>query len=121
MRSMHVLGCPRLFRLTLPLAAVLCCLQAVWAADPAHESERLAAIKRQLQLAGRLAEHAAASAPTERLRYHFDYARLHHDIERIRAGLNDYLTPQRAQPRDPVELLGDYRQPDRRSDEVGTQ
>lgn len=41
-------------------------------------------------------------------RYYFDYPRLTRDIERIRLGLENYLTPSRAQPRDPVELSGSY-------------
>lgn len=41
-------------------------------------------------------------------RYFFDYPRLAADIERIRHGLENYLTPSRAQPRDPVELSGSY-------------
>ncbi|WP_314915872.1 RAQPRD family integrative conjugative element protein [Pseudomonas helleri] len=41
-------------------------------------------------------------------RYLFDYPRLADDIERIRHGLENYLTPSRAQPRDSVELSGSY-------------
>lgn len=72
------------------------------------EREQLAAIARQLELVDRLAEHAADVSPQDRARYHFDYARLHEDVKRIRAGIQDYLVPQRAQPRDPVPLAGDY-------------
>ena len=50
-------------------------------------------------------------------RYHFDYARLRADMKRVRAGLQDYLAPQRAQPRDPVPLAGDYVRRDRADDE----
>ena len=35
---------------------------------------------------------------------------LREDIKRVRSGIRDYLTPQRAQPRDSVSLIGDYRQ-----------
>jgi len=101
--------------------AVLACLllgsTPVIAADSSLEREHLAALSRQLDLIDRLAEHAAHTAPQERTRYHFDYARLHQDIERIRTGIHDYLTPQRAQPRDPVELSSDYRQSTRSSDD----
>jgi RAQPRD family integrative conjugative element protein len=41
-------------------------------------------------------------------RFFFDYQRLAGDIARIRHGLEDYLTPSRAQPRDTVELSGQY-------------
>ena len=70
-----------------------------------------------LDLLDRLAEHAAHTAPQERARYHFDYARLRADLNRVRAGLQDYLVPQRAQPRDPVPLAGDYVRRDRADDE----
>ncbi len=78
------------------------------ASDNAAEREMLAAVTRQLELLDRFAEHAAATAPQERTRYHFDYTRLRADLERVRAGVRDYLVPQRAQPRDPVPLAGDY-------------
>ena len=86
-------------------------------ADDTPEREQLAALARQLDLIDRLAEHAANTAPQERARYHFDYVRLHADLQRVRAGLQDYLVPQRAQPRDPVPLAGDYVHRDRANDE----
>ncbi len=78
------------------------------ATDDAPERELLAALARQIELVDRLAEHAGSAAPQARARYHFDYARLREDVKRIRAGVQDYLVPQRAQPRDPVPLTGDY-------------
>ena len=78
------------------------------AADNAAEREMLAAVTRQLELLDRPAERGATTAPQERSRYHFDYARLRADLQRMRAGVRDYLVPQRAQPRDPVPLAGDY-------------
>ena len=93
-------------------------LQPAVAADGvAMEREQLAALTRQLDLIDRLAEHAANTAPQERARYHFDYARLRADLKRVRAGLQDYFVPQRAQPRDPVPLAGDYVHRDRADDE----
>ncbi|WP_449422076.1 integrative conjugative element protein, RAQPRD family [Rhodanobacter lindaniclasticus] len=87
------------------------------AGDATAEHEQLAAIARQLDLLDRLAEHAAHTAPPERTRYHFDYARLRADLMRVRAGLQDYLVPERAQPRDPVPLAGNYVRRDRADDE----
>lgn len=78
------------------------------------EREQLAAVIRQIELADRLAEQATRTAPQEHARYHFDYARLHADLERVRTGLQDYLVPQRAQPRDLVPLTGDYVRRDER-------
>lgn len=77
-------------------------------ADDTLEREQLAALASQLDLIDRLAEHAANTAPQERARYHFDYARLRDDLKRVRTGVQDFLAPQRAQPRDPVPLAGDY-------------
>ncbi len=100
------------------LAVPFSALQPAVAADgPASEHEQLAALARQLNLIDRLAEHAANTAPQERARYHFDYVRLRADLQRVRAGLQDYLVPRRAQPRDPVPLAGDYVRRDRADDE----
>ena len=82
------------------------------ASDGALEREQLAAFVRQIELANQLANHlaeqAASTASPERARYRFDYARLRADLKRIRVGVQDYLVPQRAQPRDPVPLTDDY-------------
>ncbi|WP_438636504.1 RAQPRD family integrative conjugative element protein [Methyloversatilis discipulorum] len=92
------------------LAFLLLGSTPVIAADSSPEREHLAALSRQLDLLDRLAEYSASLPRQEGSRYHFDYARLREDIERVRAGIRDYLTPQRAQPRDPVVLVGGYRQ-----------
>lgn len=79
------------------------------AESPAQRQE-LAAALRQLDALERTVAHSAAQSsimPGER--YHFDYPRLQADLVRVRAGLQDYLTPSRAQPRDLSELAGDYR------------
>ncbi|MDT4815418.1 integrative conjugative element protein, RAQPRD family [compost metagenome] len=78
--------------------------------DSTPEQARLAAALRQLDNIERLVEQQAAQPNHARTRYYFDYARLSADLERMRAGIRDYLSPSRAQPRDPTQLLGDYRQ-----------
>lgn len=78
--------------------------------DATPERARLAAVLRHADAIDRLVAEAGSSRE-ERARYHFDYARLTADLARVRAGIGDYLSPPRAQPRDPAELLGDYRQP----------
>jgi RAQPRD family integrative conjugative element protein len=55
------------------------------ASDNAAEREMLAAVTRQLDLLDRLAERAAATAPQERTRYRFDYARLRAAGRRLHA------------------------------------
>lgn len=92
------------------LACLLLGSTPVIAADSSPEREHLAALSRQLDLLDRLAEYSASLPRQDGSRYHFDYVRLREDIERVRAGIRDYLTPQRAQPRDPVALVGGYRQ-----------
>ena len=114
-------ACPRSTAL-LPLAFVLslASLRPAYAADDAPEREQLAAIARQIELADRLTSHLADQAVTaqpERARYYFDYVRLRADLQRIRAGLQDYLVPQRAQPRDPGPLSGEYLRNDPSRDE----
>ena len=110
--------CRRVPALALALTIALAGASPASAADGlASEREQLAALARQLDLIDRLAEHAANTAPQERARYHFDYARLRADLKRVRAGLQDYLVPQRAQPRDPAPLAGDYVRRDRADDE----
>ena len=74
--------------LAVVLAVSFSALQPAAAADSlASEREQLAALTRQLDLIDRLAEHAANTAPQEHARYHFDYARLRADLNRVRAGL----------------------------------
>lgn len=92
------------------LAISVLSAEPVFAGDGATEQAQLAALIRQLDMIDRLAEHSASLPHPDGSRYHFDYARLREDIVRVRQGIRDYLVPQRAQPRDPVELLGDYRQ-----------
>nr|WP_152624091.1 RAQPRD family integrative conjugative element protein [Cupriavidus sp. IDO] len=94
----------------LPLALALSFsdVRVAIGSDGALEREQLSALARQIDMADRLAEQAANTALNERARYHFDYARLRADLKRVRAGVQDYLAPQRAQPRDPVPLMGDY-------------
>lgn len=91
------------------LAAGLSASLTARAADAASERADLAIIVRELNLIDRLALNAQAVAP-EKGRYHFDYPRFHVDIARVRAGIQGYLNPPRAQPRDPAALSGAYRE-----------
>jgi RAQPRD family integrative conjugative element protein len=96
--------------LLLALCIVLGFPVRAQADDASPEHARLAAALRQLDAIDRLIAQEATRPRDERARYHFDYGRLSADLERVRAGIRDYLTPSRAQPRDPAVLLGDYRQ-----------
>jgi RAQPRD family integrative conjugative element protein len=74
-----------------------------------RQRKELAAALRQLDALERRVEQSAAATPiVPGARYHFDYPRLRADLARVRAGIQDYLAPSRAQPRDPSELSGQY-------------
>ena len=102
-RRTHVLA------IALVLLAPIAGVSPPASAADTLESADLAALLRQLDMAERLALHAETISPNSASRYHFDYARLHADIARIRSGIEDYLSPRRAQPRDPDALSGEYR------------
>ncbi|WP_248746222.1 RAQPRD family integrative conjugative element protein [Pseudomonas sp. MWU12-2037] len=92
--------------LTVPFFALTFALCPV----NASETERLAVLLRQFDLIERLAEDSANLSRDDTSRYHFDYTRFQEDVQRMRQGIRDHLSPLRAQPRDPVPLSGDYRQ-----------
>lgn len=75
-----------------------------------HEQDQLSLVQQQLDIIERLATQAEAANTSEvDDRYRFDYPRLIQDTQRIRRGVKDYLSPSRAQPRDPGEIAGAYR------------
>lgn len=79
-------------------------------AASSYEEDQLSLVQQQLNIIERLATRAeTVNTPEPDDRYRFDYSRLHQDIQRIRQGVQGYLSPSRAQPRDPSELVGDYR------------
>lgn len=80
-----------------------------YAADTASEFAQLAAIERQLDTIDRLATQSEQLPANSDTHAHFDYARLHADIARVRDGIHDYLSPRRPLPRDPTALVGQYR------------
>jgi len=77
-------------------------------AASASEHTNLHVMLRQLESLEDTAHRSAQITDEPGKRYSFDYQRLTEDIARIRQGLKDYLSPSRAQPRDPVELSGSY-------------
>ncbi|MNF88121.1 Plasmid protein [compost metagenome] len=77
-------------------------------ATTASEHANLEVMIRQLNALEDTARRSAQVAEEPGQRYFFDYQRLASDIQRVRQGLQDYLTPSRAQPRDPAELTGNY-------------
>lgn len=100
----------------MPTTIIRCLLLSLAAVDSSgyaaseYEQGELSLVQQQLDIIERLAAQAETSGsaqPNER--YRFDYPRLTQDIQRIRQGVQSYLFPSRAQPRDPSELVGDYR------------
>ncbi|MFJ5440976.1 RAQPRD family integrative conjugative element protein [Pectobacterium sp. CHL-2024] len=95
----------------LLLAALLVSIPLTTQADTPAQRQELATALRQLDALERLVVQSASRTPAEPSeRYHFDYPRLRDDLARIRIGILAHLTPSRAQPRDPTELNGNYRQ-----------
>lgn len=93
----------------LRLSALLACSIASAAAYAAgDEHQQLSLILRQLDSLSRLSASHDASVIDPSARYSFDYPRLSADIDLMRQGINGYLTPSRAQPRNPPELTGHY-------------
>lgn len=74
----------------------------------ASEQANIEVMIRQLNALEDSARRSATITSEPGQRYHFDYERLAGDIQRVRQGLQEYLTPSRAQPRDPAELAGKY-------------
>lgn len=110
MASLPTSTTTRQLALALAVATGLTCsVVHAYAADTASESAHLAAIERQLDTIDRLATQSEQLPDSASTREHFDYARLHADIARVREGIQDYLSPRRPLPRDPSTLVGHYR------------
>ncbi len=79
-------------------------------AQGSRERSDLGLVQRQFTAIEQLAERAKNSADdTAGTRYRFDYPRFAADLQRVRKGIHNYLSPSRAQPADLVELAGQYR------------
>lgn len=100
---------PNLYKTLAAAALTACCSASTALAKPAgDEHQQLTFILRQLDAVDRLSTAHTDAIIDLDARYTFDYARLSADIDLIRQGINDYLTPSRAQPRNPPELTGHY-------------
>lgn len=92
-------------------ALLLSCVVSLGAvAQDARERSDLGLVQQQITSIELLADRAStASVSTAEARYRFDYPRFAADLERVRQGIQKYLSPSRAQPADLIELSGDYR------------
>ncbi|MFJ2969539.1 MULTISPECIES: RAQPRD family integrative conjugative element protein [Pseudomonas] len=80
------------------------------AAQDTPQRSDLGLVQQQITSIEMLADRAStASVSTAETRYRFDYPRFEADLERVRQGIQKYLSPSRAQPADLVELTGEYR------------
>lgn len=80
-------------------------------ASPLTEREELTLTLNQLSQIEASLHRAQQSARTGiNERYYFDYPRIHSDITTLHSGIENYLTPARAQPRDTATLVGQYRE-----------
>ena len=80
-------------------------------AAPLPEREELTLSLNQLSQIEASLNRAQQSARTGiNERYYFDYPRINSDISTLRSGIEHYLTPARAQPRDTAALVGQYRE-----------
>ncbi|EFG8208473.1 hypothetical protein BMA70_002957 [Escherichia coli] len=78
----------------------------------AAEKDELATVMRQLdQVRAALdrARTASLQATPHDGRYFFDYPRAQADIQTMQEGIDRYLTPSRAQPRNGSAVTGEYR------------
>lgn len=83
---------------TLVLSGLLS-TQAI--ASEVFEREQLSLILKQVKNAQRITVAAHEKiTPTETERFWFDYESLERDLKKIELGIEDYMTPNRAQPRE---------------------
>lgn len=100
---------PKTYRSICLTALFALCTPALAMVHPVgDERQQLSLILRQLDALDRVAKSGASFTVDTAGRYRFDYPRLTTDIELIRQGINEYLIPSRAQPRDPPDLTGHY-------------
>lgn len=76
-------------------------LAPVASASEAFEREQLALLLKQIENAKKITAQAHQKiTPSETDRFWFDYERLERDLQRIQHGVEHYMTPHRAQPRE---------------------
>lgn len=85
----------------------------VWAGNPQEDRELTLALK-QLEnvqaIITRAENQARFAQDTRSSRYEFNYELLKSDLTRVSAGIQSYLYPSRAQPRDLGDVAGEYSQ-----------
>ncbi|EOX8445284.1 RAQPRD family integrative conjugative element protein [Salmonella enterica] len=92
------------------LFITLCHTRGIFAAPLTEREELTLSLNQLTQIEASLhrAQQSARTGINER--YYFDYPRIHDDITTLRSGIEHYLTPARAQPRNTATLVGQYRE-----------
>ncbi|MDH0648670.1 RAQPRD family integrative conjugative element protein [Pseudomonas sp. GD03858] len=89
---------------------VICLVTLPAVAQESRERSDLGLVQRQFTAIEQLAVRAkSGSEDIDGARYRFDYLRFSADLQRVREGIYNYLSPSRAQPADLVELTDQYR------------
>lgn len=89
---------------------LVCGVTLTAAAQDNRERSDLGLVQQQIIVIEQLAIRARSSqVDADGARYRFDYPRFAADLEHVRHGINEYLSPSRAQPTDLIELTSDYR------------
>ncbi|CAO3311454.1 MULTISPECIES: integrative conjugative element protein, RAQPRD family [Pseudomonas] len=83
---------------------VICLATLPVVAQESRERSDLGLVQRQITAIEQLADRVESSGT----RYRFDYLKFTADLERVREGIQQYLSPSRSQPADLVELNGQY-------------
>ncbi|CDG22555.1 conserved hypothetical protein [Xenorhabdus poinarii G6] len=103
-------GCFSLSRSACLLSLILVCVPLAQAA----EKDELASAKNLIDQVQMALERASLAEKQDdistRPRYHFDYLRIKADLSTIKAGIDHYLTPSRAQQQGSGSVSGHYRQ-----------
>lgn len=94
----------------LSIIVLLFGITTAFAASLTEREELTLSLNQLTQIEASLhrAQQSARTGINER--YYFDYPRIHSDITTLRSGIENYLTPTRAQPRDTATLVGQYRE-----------
>lgn len=94
------------------LAGVFLFSAQTWASGNSQEVREISLALKQLDSVKAIIKRAQAQARATRdmrgSRYELDYDLIQSDLTRIEAGLQGYLAPSRAQPRDLQEITGNY-------------
>lgn len=107
---------------TMAAAIALCGFTAPVSASEAFEREQLSLLIKQIENATAIAQQTNTQiTPSNDERFWFDYERLERDLKKIQHGVEHYLTPHRAQPREIHDEVASSYTRDRRELKTGVE